>query len=244
MERKSYIFIAMYICLQVSILAQTTPESNIYRAYISGNMNEWKNQMNAYQATTQEQKLALINYHYGYIAYCIGNKKKSEAEQYLTKAEKLLSVLEKVQYKLSLVYAYKSAFTGFHIGISPHKAPFLGKQSLDYAQKSLSIDKNNYFAYLQLGNIAFYTPAMFGGSKTEALKHYLKALELMEKNANSLIGNWNYLNLLVTIINAFYEVGQYETAKRYCEKTLAIEPQFDWVKNHVYPKVLKKLKNE
>lgn len=234
----------MHIGLQFSILAQANPEYNIYKAYINGNMNEWKNQMETYQPITNEQKLTLINYHYGYIAYCIGNNKKSEAEKYLSKAEKLLNDLEKTQYKLSIVYAYRSAFTGFHIGISPYKAPFLGKQSLEYAKKSYSLDNNNYLAHLQLGNIAFFTPAMFGGSKTDALRHYLKALELMEKNPSLLTNNWNYLNLLVTIINAFSEMGQYDAAKRYCEKTLTIEPQFNWVKNHIYPEILKKLKNE
>ncbi|MGC9385086.1 MAG: hypothetical protein ACP5D6_10845, partial [Kosmotogaceae bacterium] len=66
----------------------------------------------------------------------------------------------------------------------------------------------------------------------------------LDKNHASLNDNWNYLNLLATIINAYYEIGNYEKAKQYCIKTLAIESNFDWVKNVLYPKTLKKTENE
>jgi len=141
---------------------------------------------------------------------------------------------------LSMLYAYKSAFIGFNIGISPYKAPLIGKKSLEFVKKSISLDNNNYFAYIQLGNIYYYTPTIFGGSKSDAIKNYLKALDLLEKNSTGLKENWNYLNLLVTIINAFYEIGQYENAKKYCIKTLMFEPEFDWVKNKICPEIFKK----
>ncbi len=206
-------------------------------------MVAWKTYMDSYKANTNEQKLTLINYQYGYIAYCIGKDNDVEAEKYLAKSETLLAELEKEQYKTSMVNAYKSAFVGFKIGLSPYKAPFIGQESLNYAKKSLTLDGSNYFGYVQLGNIAFYTPAIFGGSKTDAIKHYLKALELLEKNPFSLKNNWNYLNLLATIINAYYEMGENENAKTYCIKTKAIEPNFDWVHNDICPHKNEKLQN-
>ncbi|GAB1415712.1 hypothetical protein MASR2M117_11180 [Paludibacter sp.] len=239
MERTKYLLIGLLVSFCVLVFGQTNTE--IYKAYISGNMVAWKTHMNSYKANTNEQKLNLINYQYGYIAYCIDQDKDDEAEKYLAKAEIILTELEKKQYEISMVNAYKSAFVGFKIGLSPYKAPFIGQESLEFAKKSVTQDDTNYFGYVQLGNIAFYTPAMFGGSKADAMKHYLKALELLEKNPPSLKSNWNYLNLLATIINAYYEIGKYEKAKQYCIKALAIEPNFDWVKNVLYPKIKKKL---
>lgn len=204
-------------------------------------MSAWKKYIDSYQATTNSGKLEFINYLYGYIAYCIGQDNDDEAEKYLNKAENLLEELEGKQYKMSMVYAYKSAFVGFKIGLSPYKAPFIGQESISFAEKSLAIDANNYFAYVQLGNISFYRPAIFGGSKKNAIKYYLKALELMENNSNLLKFNWNYLNLLANIINAYKEIEEYELAKNYCLKTLAIEPEFEWVKNELYPEILKKI---
>ncbi|MGC9375511.1 MAG: hypothetical protein ACP5DQ_10790 [Bacteroidales bacterium] len=242
MERTKYILITFLVSFCVSVFGQTN--TKIYKAYIHGNMVAWKTHMDSYKANTNEQKMNLVNYQYGYIAYCIDQDKDDEAEKYLAKAETLLAELEKQQYEISMVNAYKSAFIGFKIGLSPYKAPFIGQASLDFAKKSVAQDGRNYFGYVQLGNIAFYTPAIFGGSKEDAMKHYLKALELLDKNHASLNDNWNYLNLLATIINAYYEIGNYEKAKQYCIKTLAIESNFDWVKNVLYPKTLKKTENE
>ena len=242
MERTKYILIVILWCFFVSISRQTnTP---IYQAYISGNMAEWKKYMDLYNANTNEKKLSLINYQYGYIAFCIDQNKDDEAEKYLQKAESLMSELEKYQYQLSMLYAYKSAFIGFKIGLSPYKAPFIGQESLTFAEKSVELDGTNYFGHIQLGNIIYYTPSIFGGSKTEAMKHYLKALELIEKKSDILKKNWNYLNLLATVINAYYELKQYRQAERFCVKTLAIEPEFNWVKNQLYPKIKKHLNNE
>lgn len=62
----------------------------------------------------------------------------------------------------------------------------------------------------------------------------------MDKQNNNTY-NWNYLNLLATIINAYIELEQYQKAKYFCDKTLAIEPHFDWVKRILYPQVLKQI---
>lgn len=242
MERKKYLLVASIVCGLLPVFGKNN--SAIYKAYVQGNMQDWKKTMDAYKPSTNEQKLEVINYQYGYIAYCIGTEKDEEAKSYLQKAELLTSKLEQQQYKLPMIYAYQSAFEGFQIGLSPYKAPFIGPQSKALALKSVDLDSNNYFVYIQLGNIAFYTPPLLGGSKAEAMKNYLKALSLMEKHPDDLKYNWNYLNLLATIINAYSELGNYELAQTYCIKTLAIEPEFDWVKNKLYPKIIKILKDE
>lgn len=105
----------------------------------------------------------------------------------------------------------------------------------------MATDTLNPLAYAQLGNIAFYTPKLFGGSKAEAMQHYAKALKLMQTNMQNLKNSWNYLNLLATIINAHMELEQYKMAKKYCLITLTFEPEFEWVKNKLYPEILKKL---
>lgn len=245
MERKGYILILIFSYILTLSYGQNN--MSIYQAYIRGDMAKWKNIVDSMQTIseiTNTDKLDLLNYQYGYIAYSIDKNKKKEAEWYLNAAEKLVQQLERKQYSLSVLYAYKSAFIGFKIGLSPYKAPFIGAGSLEYAEKSVDLDVTNSLGYIQLGNIAFYTPAMFGGSRDDALKHYLKALGLMEKDVSKLVSNWNYLNLLITIISAYYELEQYKMAEQYCIKTLKIEPGFTWVKNELYPKVLKKLNDE
>ncbi len=213
----------------------------IYKAYLSGDMQAWEKEMNSLDPKTDKEKLELVNYQYGYIGWCISEKKEDEADKYLKRAEKTVDMLEDKDYRESTLLAYKAAFIGFEIGISPAKAPFIGMRSLSYAEESLKLNPENYFTHLQLGNIYFYMPKMFGGSKSVAITNYLKSLELMESNKAQLVNNWNYLSILAVIIDSYYKMGEYKKAEEYCKKTLAIEPEFLWVKDILYPKVTKKL---
>ncbi len=243
MEGKKYILILLLTLSSCYLLGQNN--KSIYNAYLSGNMTKWKTAMDSIDAIKQKNDkdlLDLINYQYGYIGWCIAFDKAHEAEKYLDKATGILEKLEQKKYRESMLFAYKSAFVGFEIGLAEYKAPFIGMNSLEYAKKSVSIDPSNPLGYMQLGNIYFYMPKMFGGSKSLALEYYSKALKIMESNNAYKKNNWNYLNLLATIINAYIELNQYEEAKKYCKKTLTIEPDFDWVKNNLYPKILNNLK--
>jgi tetratricopeptide (TPR) repeat protein len=240
MEGKKYILMLSLTLLSCFVFGQNN--KSIYKAYASGDMKKWKSAMDSVDSVKQKKDkdvLDLINYQYGYIAWCIGSDKDDEAEKYLAKATLNLEKLKLKSHNESMLCAYKAAFVGFEIGLANYKAPFIGMNSLEYAKKSVSLDHSNALGYKQLGNIYFYMPKMFGGSKTEALAYYLKSLSLMETNKEYTTHNWNYLNLLATIIHAYIELNKYEEAKKYCIKTLTIEPGFDWVKNNLYPKVLK-----
>lgn len=243
MERKKYFYILIFCLLALNSTAQN--HKSIYKAYISGDMAKWKKTIDSIEALPDKSnpvKLDLLNYQYGYIGWCISKNKKTEAEKFIKKSKELMRQLEQNKYSIAVLDAYKAAFIGFEIGMSPYKAPFIGKQSLTFAKKSVETDAQNTLGYVQLGNIAFYTPKTFGGNKSEAMQYYLKALKIMDSKNEQKKHNWNYLNLLATIINAYMEVGDYESARKYCVRTLAAEPEFDWVKNQLYPQVLKKLK--
>jgi tetratricopeptide (TPR) repeat protein len=243
MERKKYFLIITFFVFCTVLFGQN--DGSIYKAFISGNMARWKSSMDSIDAVKQKSNkeiLDLINYQYGYIAWCISNKYSDQAKRYLGKARENLQLLENKSYNVSMLYAYKAAFIGFDLGLSPLKAPFIGPKSIDYAKKSVTLDPMNPLGYLQLGNIAWYAPKLVGGSKTDAMCYYLKALNLMEKNPDQTVQNWNYLNLFVTLINACSDSGKYQIALEYCLKALAAEPEFDWVKKNLYPQIVKKVK--
>ena len=240
MERTKYLLIALILLCWPVLYGQEHPD--IYRAYISGNMELWQQTIDGIEAQkgkNHSEVLRLINYQYGYIGWCIGQKRSDEAKSYLNKAKETLKPLEQAKYNTTLLYAYKSAFSGFEIGLSPLKAPFIGPKSIENAKRSVASDSTQAMGYLQLGNIAFYAPKMFGGSPTEALRHYEKALQIMEQNNLHKAKDWNYLNILVTLINAYRLANQYEKARYYCLKALAVEPGFVWVSTTLYPQVEK-----
>jgi len=185
----------------------------------------------------------LTNYQYGYIGWSIGNQKKKEAEKYLKKVEENLKILEKANYNMSVVNSYRSAVCGFYIGLNRFKAPVLGMKSIECAKSAMAQDKKNPFGYIQYGHCLFYMPSLFGGSKQEALTYFKKAEELMRQNENKIKYDWNYLSLLVLIGQSYMILKDYKQAKVYFDKAITAEPRFLWVKNELYPDVLKMIKD-
>jgi tetratricopeptide (TPR) repeat protein len=246
MERKKNYLISVLIFIGFTITASEY-KSGIYNAYINSNMAEWKSiidNMNDQKVKSKEFILELLNYQYGYTAWCIGNSKFKEAENYIELGQKNIDLLRKTNYSLSMINAYEAAFYGYRISMNKIKAPFYGPKSLEHANTAIHLDANNPFGYIQLGNAEFYMPAVFGGSKAEALKYYTKALKLMEGNPSVLKKDWNYLSLLTQIALTCEKLEQYDNASKYYQKILTIEPEFNWVKYELQPNLLKKMNYE
>lgn len=244
MERAKYRMTFLLIFIYGFAVMFASEKSEIYEAYLNNRMDSWKiiiDRLEAEKSGSSEQLLELVNYQYGYIGYCIGIKKREEAKKYLALAEKNIEILEQRNYNPSYLNAYKCAFYGFKIGLNKITAPVNGLKSIEHAKKALEQDRDNYFAYIQYGNIQFYMPAAFGGSKKEGIEYFLKAKELIEKNPSDLDSNWNYLSLLVIIGQSYTYIDDLNSARSVYENILKLEPGFLYVKNELYPGLLRKL---
>lgn len=239
MERKKYI-LSLFLLICTLSMSASTYKKQIYEAYITGRMGNWKNlitQMEKEVMPGNESVLELINYQYGYIGWCIGTARKEEARIYMQKMESLMQQLEKKNFQPSYIASYKAAMIGFRIGLNKLQAPFIGAKSIDFAKNAIKTDASNPMGYLLYANILFYTPDLFGGSKEEAISHYLMAIRKMESNKEKFVtDNWNYLSLLTTIATAYHTWGQKDKALQYLNKALQTEPGYQWVKNELYPK--------
>ncbi len=244
MERKGRQLV-LVLLTAVFTGVNASPGLRIYKAYITGNMMAWKEVTDSMiQAGPKDngELLELTNYEYGYIGWCVGNKRYGEARRYLDRAERNLEILIKDPVHHSMVNSYKSAFYGYRIGMNILAAPILGMKSIESAKLAVEQDESNAFAYVQKGNIEFYMPPVFGGSKEEALRHYLKALELMERDPEDLRENWNYLSLLILIAQSYSYINDFQSAVNYLDRLLAIEPRFNYVKNELYPLIINRMR--
>lgn len=235
----------LLILIHLSCLLALAQENEaIYRSYVYNDMATWKKTIDAMHAEpnkNNERELELLNYEYGYIGWSIGSKKNGEARIYLERGLERLKRLRKNNYRVAVLDAYESAFLGFQIGLANLKAPRLGPRSLDFAKKSVEQDENNALGYIQLGNIDFFMPPIFGGSKDRAIENYLRAEQLMEADGK---GDWNYLALLVQLAEAFEVTGKIDKAGAFYVKALFSEPNFSWVKDELYPAFTKKHKTK
>lgn len=246
MERAKHRIIVVLLVIMCCGELTASYRSEIYYAYISNKMELWKSvidRMNGVPDKSNEFILELINYQYGYIGYCLGYDKKSEARKYLDLAQKNIDILEKREYKLSIINAYNSAFCAFKMGLNILSVPINGFKSIEYAKSAIEIDRENYFGYVQYGNIQFYMPKSFGGSKKEGIDFYLKAKEILERDIANTKENWNYLSLLIVIGQSYYYLHDYDSAKAVYENILLLEPGFIYVRDELYPQLLKRMKS-
>jgi tetratricopeptide (TPR) repeat protein len=220
--------------------------SEVYNAYIFDRMEQWKSVIDRMETVSNKNNefiQELVNYQYGYIGYCIEFKKTEDAKKYYNQANENVEKLEKSGYNISTINSYKAALYGIRISFNKLSAPFNGPKSLNYAETALKQDSSNYLANIQYGNALSNMPEAFGGSKSEALKYYLRAKQIFERNPALISQNWNYMNLMILIGRTYSDLKDYSSAKFVYEIILAREPDFIYVKKELYPKLLEEMKN-
>jgi tetratricopeptide (TPR) repeat protein len=239
MEREKYWLVSLLLVITISVNAQTSYRTDIYKAYLTGKMDNWKiatDKMEKAKGSGQIDLLELINYQYGYTAWSLGNRSKKEAETYLALMDKNLEKLRCRAGETAEYHAYTAASYGFKIGLNNLRAPFYGRRSMNHAEKALELDDQNIQANIEMGNIWNHMPELFGGSKEKAFQYYLKALKSMESgNSDLRKSNWNYLNLLVLLGQTQRDMGNHKEAYVFFNKAVNIEPGFIWVKDELLP---------
>jgi len=108
---------------------------------------------------------------------------------------------------------------------------------MNFAKKAYSIDPINVRALIEMGNVLYYSPSFAGGDKKKGIEFYERAVSEIERGGST-FNNWQYLSLLTSITNAYYESGQKKEALKAYEKANSAEPRFLWIKENLYPKIL------
>lgn len=223
--------------------AESTYKSIIYTAYINGDMNKWASMIYTIEKqnpATVDGKLELISYYYGYTGFLIGTKKYDLAQRSIDAGERHINEVLKLSPRNATAYAFKGSFLGFRIGLSKFKAISLGPESNRYISKATVLDPQNIQGIVDNANALYHTPKLFGGDKREALLLFQKAIQLIEREKLT-DKNWFYLNVLTLTAQAHASLGELAKAKAIYEKIIRFEPDYKWVKNELYPELLKKM---
>lgn len=238
------LFLTLLLLIPVpEVFSESLYKKPLYTTFVNREMNKWGNIIHTMETakpiTTVDQKLELINCYYGYIGYLIGKKQNNAAAGMITKGEKLIQQVLQSSPKNATAYAFKGSFLGFRMAISKLRTFSLSRESMSDIDRANELDPQNIQALIDRGNLLYYSPRLFGGDKEEALDYYLKASKILEKNKDTDM-NWVYLNLLTTIALAYDKTGRPNDAKLMCVKILRKEPNYRWVKDTIYPRLLDK----
>ena len=247
MERKKCFGCIALVCLFLSctglLHAQNSPREKVYQAFILDRMDNWDQVIgelrNRKENLSDKQLLELVNYYYGYIGWAIAKGLNNKASRYILEAEDLIDGLMVKHPEMPDLYAYKGALTGYKIGLNKMKAPFLGPESIKNINHAIETDSNSPQGWIEKGNALYYMPKMFGGSKEKALKAYNKAIQLMEKDPERIAGHWMYLNVLMILGQSYEETENLQMAKITYEKALQVESDFVYLRDELYPSLLK-----
>jgi len=235
----------LLLTLIPDVYSESPYKKTFYSSFINREMYKWGNVIQTIEAgkppVTVDQKLEMINYYYGYTGFLIGRKQYDLAGPIINKGDKLIHQVLQASPKNATAYAFKGSFLGFRMAMSKIKTFTLSRQSLSDINKAYELDPHNVQALIDMGNILYYSPRLFGGDKEEALTYYVKGVHILEKNRDT-DQNWVYLNLLTTIALAYDKTGKHEEARQTCVKILHNEPNYRYVKEILYPGILEKTK--
>ena len=248
MERKicQYLIILSGLILLPSLHTPSSQGSGrtgfqnmIYRAYVYDRMPLWESTLQTMEFEYRQQPKPGLLYdillaQYGLIGYYLGTDQENKAEALLEKADSYLGILSEERNYTAESKLFEAAFYGFRIGLRPRSGIRLGPRSNRLIDEALQIKPTYPRGHIEKGNLLYYAPGIFGGSKSKAIEHYEKAIELMEQHMEN-NHRWLYLSTLVSLAEAHKETGDLGKGIAILEKALRFEPDFHWVKEEKLP---------
>jgi len=218
---------------------------NVYKAYLSGDIDIWvkgiAEQEEIYKRSrTSDDLYVLILSKYGLIGFVIGMKKDYDVRDVISSAEADVDVLSSDERYAAFTSAMMGGLIAMKISLNPLKATYLGMKSVRLIEEAIEADRNNPAGWVEMGNARFHMPSVAGGSYKEAIINFSQAVTLFEKEKDGIRCNWYYLHALVWLARSYENTGNLAEAKKLYEELLSLEPEFQWVKQDLYPGLLKK----
>lgn len=253
MKRVLYI-LSLFLMLAKSIYAAEPFEAVsdvLYASYIREDIATWGPIIKYFHRKSISSVDSLdfiLSVEYGYVAWAISDTTSVDAEKLLDMAFADLEKFEKAvelipeetvsrQRYESKYNSYYSAFLAYQLKIAPARVIINGWRCVNNAKTAITNDPNSWFSQLEYGNVMHYMPVFLGGSKINARKAYIRAIELMESDSNSrtLYHNWMYLHAILCLADCYKEEKDYDGVRECYNKVIGIEPDFKLVREKYLP---------
>lgn len=244
--------ILLFICmLQVFSTNKDSRISNaratVFQAYCTNDRNAWNRGISAMEESWEnnpeegEYLFELVRSKYGYIGFLMSIEEKN-VESKIDKLIKQAEELGAFEAYRSHSEAFRGALLAIKIGDSPFRALALGPKSEKALKNAIALNPVNPQAWVEMGNLKFHAPGLFGGSASKAIACFEKAVELYDEMPSLRTDNWQYLHALCWMGLAHEQEENYKRARDCYEKALRFAPDFLWAKEELLPDVVRKLK--
>ncbi|MFK7969135.1 MAG: tetratricopeptide repeat protein [Bacteroidia bacterium] len=226
-------------------VAPLDAKSLVYQGYCSNDVTQWTGGIGALKTAYASQPedpqiiFELIRSQYGYIGFRLAMEDE-EVESDIDKALALTDVLSTKEGYASSAEAFRGALLALKIGLKPIRALILGPKSEKALKRALELDRSNPVAWVEMGNMKFHAPGIFGGSNEEAIQCFTKAIALFDQNPAQKINNWQYLHSVAWLGKAYERAENFPKAIEVYKRALRIAPNFLWVKKELLPDAQKK----
>lgn len=192
----------------------------LYQAYITRDMAVWGQYIASsnWDGMTNEEQKQLLNYEYGYAAYCLSHEEQY-VEDILNQYEKHLQE-SKGKIPDAEYHAYKAGLYSYKLSLDKSRFIKYSNEIFNNIKEAIQLDPNNPLVLFMQGNIEFYSPF---GNKKKALQYFLKSehIYLQQPEAKEL---WNVRAVQMTIVQCLEKINREEEAKLQCELYLKEVP--------------------
>ncbi|PKP11646.1 MAG: hypothetical protein CVU09_02100 [Bacteroidetes bacterium HGW-Bacteroidetes-4] len=232
-----------FFLLSLIIIFQKTGFSSetekFYQLFIKGDMKTWASTLDELTIQYEQSKNSalleeLVLATYGLVGYYLGKEQKELAAKSLQSGTHYLNILAGNKPNNQTYQALKGAFIGFELGLNPWKAPFIGPESQTTINNAIKKAPNNPQTNFEYANLLFWSPKWVGGDKQKALIYYRKTIVLLEQEQKT--HQWYYLWAYTAYANALKTLGRSDDAQKVYQQIVAIEPEYQWVKEELLKK--------
>lgn len=169
------------------------PTQRLYEAWLQEDMTVWRNYLDSAKWGTLSlaDQAVYINYEYGYVALVADGQVKDETQ---ARIDTFATHLQSLRYYLPSApfMAYRAAECAFRAQNSTMDLIPMGLKAQRLIASAFKYDKKDPFALTVAGVLDFYTPPLFGGSRTRAMHYFKEATRYYEQSGDT-INNWNYM---------------------------------------------------
>lgn len=243
--------IVIIISVMISLLMGQSVDEFILQGKekIRTGINHW-NEQEMLQARAHFERGLSLNekqwlFHY-YVARCdhqltnlsMGKQDKGKTKGYMNDGISQLDDAIELNPDFAEAYGLLSSLYGTKIGLIPWTGFWYGPKAGRAMGKALSLEPDNPRLHMIQGISTYFTPEQWGGGKEKAKVSFQKAIELYKNdNPESILPDWGKSDVHAWLGQVELSLRDSVQAIIQYEKALEINPDNNWVKMQLMPKV-------